>query len=226
MGQKTHPLGFRIGITQNHRSSWFANSQNYSKSLEEDYKIRYFIEKKLSNANIANICIYKKIDQIEIKIQTARPGIVLGRFGAGIEILRNSLQKILNQSKQIRIDVIEITEPDTEARLLADFITQQLEKRVAYRRAVRQAVQRAQRANIQGIKIQVSGRLNGAEIARSEWTREGRVPLQTLRAHIDYSYRIAQTTYGVLGVKVWLFKGEILSQKNWPTENINNLITK
>jgi small subunit ribosomal protein S3 len=226
MGQKTHPLGFRIGITQNHRSSWFANSQNYSKSLEEDYKIRYFIEQKLSNANISNICIYKKIDQIEIKIQTARPGIVLGRFGAGIEILRNDLQKILNQSKQIRIDVIEITEPDTEARLLADFITQQLEKRVAYRRAVRQAVQRAQRANIQGIKIQVSGRLNGAEIARSEWTREGRVPLQTLRANIDYSYRIAQTTYGVLGVKVWLFKGEILSPKNWPTENINNLTIK
>jgi small subunit ribosomal protein S3 len=226
MGQKTHPLGFRIGITQNHRSSWFTSSQNYPESLEEDYKIRYFIEKKLSTANISNICIYKKIDQIEVKIQTARPGIVLGRFGSGIEILRNSLQKILNHNKQIRIDVIEITEPDTEARLLADFITQQLEKRVAYRRAVRQAVQRAQRANIKGIKIQVSGRLNGAEIARSEWTREGRVPLQTLRANIDYSYRIAQTTYGVLGVKVWLFKGEMLSPKDGTTENINNLITK
>ena len=226
MGQKTHPLGFRIGITQNHRSLWFANSQDYSKSLEEDYKIRHFIKKKLPNANISDISIYKKIDQIEIKIRTARPGIVLGRFGAGIEILRNNLQKILNQSKQIRIDVIEITEPDKEARLLADFITQQLEKRVAYRRAVRQAVQRAQRANIQGIKIQVSGRLNGAEIARSEWTREGRVPLQTLRANIDYSYRIAQTTYGVLGVKVWLFKGEILSPKSWPTEDINNIITR
>jgi small subunit ribosomal protein S3 len=213
MGQKTHPLGFRIGITENHRSAWFANSKNYSKSLEEDYKIRYFIEQKLPNANISNIYIYKKFDQIEIQIQTARPGIVLGRFGTGIEILRSGLQKILQNNRQIRIDVVEITEPDTEARLLADFITQQLEKRIAYRRAVRQAVQRAQRANIQGIKIQVSGRLNGAEIARSEWTREGRVPLQTLRANIDYSYRIAQTTYGVLGVKVWLFKGEILPTK-------------
>jgi small subunit ribosomal protein S3 len=213
MGQKTHPLGFRIGITENHRSAWFANSKNYSTSLEEDYKIRYFIEQKLPNANISNIYIYKKFDQIEIQIQTARPGIVLGRFGTGIEILRNGLQKILQNNRQIRIDVVEITEPDTEARLLADFITQQLEKRIAYRRAVRQAVQRAQRANIQGIKIQVSGRLNGAEIARSEWTREGRVPLQTLRANIDYSYRIAQTTYGVLGVKVWLFKGEILPTK-------------
>nr|QHO64131.1 ribosomal protein S3 [Lympha mucosa] len=213
MGQKTHPLGFRIGITKNHRSTWFTNSTNYSKSLEEDYKIRHFIEQKLSNASISNICIYKKFDQIEIQIQTARPGIVLGRLGTGIEILRNNLRKILHNSKQIRIDVVEITEPDTEARLLADFITQQLEKRIAYRRAVRQVVQRSQRANIQGIKVQISGRLNGAEIARSEWTREGRVPLQTLRANIDYSYRIAQTTYGVLGVKVWLFKGELFPVK-------------
>lgn len=214
MGQKTHPLGFRIGITEDHRSAWFANPKNYSQSLEEDYKIRYFIEQKLPNANISNIYIYKKFDQIEIQIQTARPGIVLGRFGTGIDILRNGLQKVLYHNRQIRINVVEITEPDTEARLLADFVTQQLEKRIAYRRAVRQAVQRAQRASIQGIKIQVSGRLNGAEIARSEWTREGRVPLQTLRANIDYSYRIAQTTYGVLGVKVWLFKGEILATKD------------
>lgn len=210
MGQKTHPLGFRIGITQKHQSAWFANTKNYSILLEEDFKIRNHIENKLKNASISKIEIERKVEQIEIKIQTARPGIVLGRFATGIENIRNDLQKILNKNKQIRVDVIEITEPDTEARLLADFITQQLEKRIAFRRAVRQAIQRSQKANIKGIKIQVSGRLNGAEIARSEWVREGRVPLQTLRANIDYSYRIAQTNYGVLGVKVWLFKGEIL----------------
>lgn len=210
MGQKTHPLGFRIGITQSHRSAWFAKPNNYPNLLEEDFKIRNYIENKLKNASISRIEIDRKVDQIEIKIQTARPGIVLGRFATGIENIRNEVQNVLKKDNQIRVDVIEITEPDTEARLLADFITQQLEKRIAFRRAVRQAVQRAQRANVKGIKIQVSGRLNGAEIARSEWIREGRVPLQTLRANIDYSYQIAQTTYGVLGVKVWLFKGEVL----------------
>ena len=212
MGQKTHPLGFRIGITQKHLSGWFANAKSYPELLEEDFKIRQHIEQQLSNASLSKVEIDRKVNQIEIKIYTARPGIVLGRFATGIESLRDELQYITHQDRQIRIDVIELTEPDTEARLLADFITQQLEKRIAFRRAVRQAVQRSQRANILGIKVQVSGRLNGAEIARSEWVREGRVPLQTLRANIDYSYRIAQTTYGVLGVKVWLFKGEVMPE--------------
>nr|YP_010204108.1 ribosomal protein S3 [Ahnfeltia fastigiata]UAT97591.1 ribosomal protein S3 [Ahnfeltia fastigiata] len=210
MGQKTHPLGFRIGITQKHRSSWFSDSKQYPRLIQEDYKIRSYIEKKLKTASISRIQIYRKVDQIEIEIETARPGIILGRLGAGIENLRKELQKELTDSKQIRVNVIEITEPDTEATLIAEFITQQLEKRIAFRRAVRQGVQRSQRANVKGIKIQVSGRLNGAEIARSEWVREGRVPLQTLRANIDYSYKMAQTIYGVLGVKVWLFKGEKL----------------
>nr|UAT97795.1 ribosomal protein S3 [Ahnfeltia fastigiata] len=210
MGQKTHPLGFRIGITQKHRSSWFSDSKQYPRLIQEDYKIRSYIEKKLKTASISRIQIYRKVDQIEIEIETARPGIILGRLGAGIENLRKELQKELTDNKQIRVNVIEITEPDTEATLIAEFITQQLEKRIAFRRAVRQGVQRSQRANVKGIKIQVSGRLNGAEIARSEWVREGRVPLQTLRANIDYSYKMAQTIYGVLGVKVWLFKGEKL----------------
>nr|YP_009315387.1 Ribosomal protein S3 [Yamadaella caenomyce]SCW23842.1 Ribosomal protein S3 [Yamadaella caenomyce] len=208
MGQKTHPLGFRLGITQRHMSGWFAPAKDYPTFLEEDFYIRKHIEEKLSSASLSKIEIDRKVDQIEVKIHTARPGIVLGRFATGIEVLRNELSDITGFSKQIRVEVIEVTEPDTEARLLADFITQQLEKRIAFRRAVRQAVQRCQRAKVQGVKIQVSGRLNGAEIARSEWVREGRVPLQTLRASIDYSYRIAHTTYGVLGVKVWLFKGE------------------
>nr|QJF58306.1 30S ribosomal protein S3 [Corallina officinalis]QJF58505.1 30S ribosomal protein S3 [Corallina officinalis]QJF58704.1 30S ribosomal protein S3 [Corallina officinalis]QJF58903.1 30S ribosomal protein S3 [Corallina officinalis] len=210
MGQKTHPLGFRINITQRHRSSWFANKKQYSKLLQEDYDIRKHITTTLKTASIVNIQIERKVDQIEIEIKTARPGIVLGKSGGGIDNLRQEINKQLKNKKQIRINVIEITEPDREASIIADFISQQLEKRVAFRRAVRQAIQRAQKANVKGIKVQVSGRLNGAEIARSEWLREGRVPLQTLRADIDYSYKTAQTIYGILGIKVWLFKGEIL----------------
>nr|YP_007878223.1 30S ribosomal protein S3 [Calliarthron tuberculosum]AGA63834.1 30S ribosomal protein S3 [Calliarthron tuberculosum] len=210
MGQKTHPLGFRINITQKHRSSWFSNKKQYSQLLQEDYSIRKYITTTLKTASIVNVQIDRKVDQIEIEIKTARPGIVLGKLGGGIEKLRQDINKQLNNKKQICINILEITEPDKEASIIADFIVQQLEKRVAFRRAVRQAIQRAQKANIKGIKVQVSGRLNGAEIARSEWLREGRVPLQTLRADIDYSYKRAQTIYGVLGIKVWLFKGEIL----------------
>nr|AYR05831.1 ribosomal protein S3 [Lithothamnion sp.] len=213
MGQKTHPLGFRIGITQKHKSSWFSGTKKYSRLLQEDHIIRSYIEKKLKAASIVNIQIDRKVDQVEIEIKTARPGIVLGRLGAGIENLRQEISTKLKNQKLIRINIVEITEPDQEAALIAEFISQQLEKRVAFRRSIRQAIQRAQKAHIQGIKIQVSGRLNGAEIARSEWLREGRVPLQTLRANIDYSYKRAQTIYGVLGIKVWLFKGEIRPQK-------------
>nr|YP_010728942.1 ribosomal protein S3 [Lithothamnion corallioides]WEA77089.1 ribosomal protein S3 [Lithothamnion corallioides] len=213
MGQKTHPLGFRIGITQKHKSSWFSDTKKYSKLLQEDHVIRCYIEKKLKAASIVNIQINRKVDQVEIEIKTARPGIVLGRLGAGIENLRQEISTKLKNQKLIRINIIEITEPDKEASLIAEFISQQLEKRVAFRRSVRQAIQRAQKAHIQGVKVQVSGRLNGAEIARSEWLREGRVPLQTLRADIDYSYKRAQTIYGVLGIKVWLFKGEIRPER-------------
>lgn len=214
MGQKTHPLGFRINITQQHKSSWCSKKQTYAKFLKEDYIIRQHITKSLKSASIVNIQINRKVDQVEIEIKTARPGIILGKSGAGIENLRDEIDKKLKSQTQIRINVIEVTEPDREAPIIAEFISQQLEKRVAFRRAIRQAIQRAQKANIKGIKVQVSGRLNGAEIARSEWVREGRVPLQTLRADIDYSYKRAQTIYGVLGIKVWLFKGEILSSQN------------
>lgn len=213
MGQKIHPLGFRINITQRHKSSWFSQKQQYSHLLQEDCNIRNYIYGSLKTASIVNIQINRKIDQLEIEIKTARPGIILGKTGSGIEELRDKISKRLNSLKQIRINVVEVTEPDREASIIAEFIAQQLEKRVAFRRAVRQAVQRAQKAQIQGIKVQVSGRLNGAEIARSEWIREGRVPLQTLRADIDYSYKRAQTIYGVLGIKVWMFKGEILSSQ-------------
>lgn len=209
MGQKTHPLGFRLGITQKHRSSWFENKESYPATLEEDYKIRTHIEAKLSSSGISKIEINRKSDQIELDIHTSRPGTIVGRSGAGIEKLKEELNQLLRTKKQIRINVTELVKPDSDASLIAEFIAQQLEKRVAFRRATRQAIQKAQRANIQGIKVQVSGRLNGAEIARSEWVREGRVPLQTLRADIDYATKRAQTTYGVLGVKVWVFNGEL-----------------
>nr|YP_009391283.1 ribosomal protein S3 [Dipterocladia arabiensis]ARW59427.1 ribosomal protein S3 [Dipterocladia arabiensis] len=208
MGQKTHPSGFRIGITQKHKSSWFSQMKSYAMFIEEDYKIRSYIEQTLNKASISLIHIERKLDQVEIYIHTARPGLVLGKMGNGIENIRNYLNKHLILKNKIRINIIEIIEPDKEAILLAEWIAQQLEKRIAFRRVLRQGIQKAQKANINGIKIQVGGRLNGAEIARKEWVREGRVPLQTLRADIDYAYTRAQTIYGILGIKIWLFKGE------------------
>lgn len=218
MGQKTHPLGFRLGITQKHRSSWFEPKESYPSILEEDYRIRTYLEKTLSSAGISKIEIHRKSDQIELEIHTSRPGVIVGRSGSNIEKLKDDLNKNLRSSRQIRINVSELTRADSDASLIAEFIAQQLEKRVAFRRATRQAIQKAQRLNIQGIKVQVSGRLNGAEIARSEWVREGRVPLQTLRADIDYATKRAQTTYGVLGVKVWVFNGELTPKFRTVTE--------
>lgn len=212
MGQKIHPIGFRLGITQEHLSRWYADPKRYPELLQEDHKIRQYVRKTLENAGISKIRIERKADQIDLEIHTARPGVVVGRSGSGIETLRTGLLKELGSSsnRQVRINVVEVTRVDADATLVAEYIAQQLERRVSFRRVVRQALQKAQRAEVQGIKIQVSGRLNGAEIARSEWTREGRVPLHTLRADIDYSYRTASTIYGILGIKVWIFKGEII----------------
>ncbi|MFN4066658.1 MAG: 30S ribosomal protein S3 [Thermosynechococcus sp.] len=210
MGQKIHPIGFRLGITQEHRSRWYADSDRYPELLQEDHRIRTFINKQLANAGIAEVRIERKADQVELQIRTARPGVVVGKGGQGIEELRKQLRQMLPSNRTIKVNVVEVNRVDAEASLLAEYITQQLERRVAFRRAVRQAIQRAQRAGVEGIKVQVAGRLNGAEIARTEWTREGRVPLHTLRADIDYAYRTARTIYGILGVKVWIFKGEVL----------------
>jgi len=210
VGQKIHPTGFRLGITQEHRSRWFAEGNRYPELLKEDFKIRAYIRKNLSNAGLAGVRIERKADQIDLEVRTARPGVVVGRGGSGIELLRVGLQKDLGGDRPIRINVVEVARVDAEAALIAEYIAQQLERRVSFRRVVRQTIQRAQRAGIEGIKIQVAGRLNGAEIARSEWTREGRVPLHTLRADIDYAYYTASTVYGILGVKVWVFKGEII----------------
>jgi len=209
VGQKVHPLGFRLRITQNHRSSWFANQKTYPLILEEDHKIRTYIRREFSSAGISKIEIQRRSDQVELDIHTSRPGIIVGRSGTGIDKIKEDLQKTLKYSSQIRVNVTELKNMDADANIIGEFIAEQLEKRIPFRRATRQAIQKAQRANAQGMKVQVSGRLNGAEIARSEWVREGRVPLQTLRADVDYATKEANTTYGILGIKVWVFNGEL-----------------
>ena len=214
MGQKTHPLGFRLGITQDHKSKWYASFNNYANILKEDDIIRTYI-KTISQANsIANVRINRNgfNDQIQLNIETGKPGILVGDGGTGLKTLLTNIKKLLPESNQLTINVFEVEKVDLNASLLADLVAEQLEKRIAFRRAIREALQRAQKQSVNGIKIQVSGRLNGAEIARSEWIREGRVPLQTLRADIDYATQEANTIYGVLGIKVWLFKSEILAK--------------
>ena len=214
MGQKTHPLGFRLGIVQEHQSVWYANFNQYASILEEDDKIRTYIN-TISRANyISKVKIYRNVlkDHIQLTIETGKPGILVDDMGNGLKNLLKNLKKLLPAGRQLTIKVSEIEFVDLEATLLADLVAEQLEKRIAFRRATRTVLQRAQRQNVNGIKIQVSGRLNGAEIARSEWVREGRVPLQTLRADIDYATTEAKTIYGILGIKIWLFKSEILSK--------------
>jgi small subunit ribosomal protein S3 len=214
MGQKTHPLGFRLGITQEHKSKWYANFHQYANILEEDDKIRTYINTIAKANSISNVQINRNglNDQIQLNIETGKPGILVGDVGTGLENLLSNLKKLLPSSRQLTINVFEVEKVDLNAALLADLVAEQLEKRIAFRRAIRDTLQRAQKQNVNGIKIQVSGRFNGAEIARSEWIREGRVPLQTLRADIDYVTREANTIYGVLGIKVWLFKSEILAK--------------
>ncbi len=214
MGQKTHPLGFRLGITQDHKSKWYANFNNYSNILKEDDIIRTYIKTISQSNSIANVRINRNglNDQIQLNIETGKPGILVGDRGTGLETLLTNIKKLLPENNQLTINVFEVEKVDLNASLLADLVAEQLEKRIAFRRAIREALQRAQKQNVNGIKIQVSGRLNGAEIARSEWIREGRVPLQTLRADIDYATQEANTIYGVLGIKVWLFKSEILAK--------------
>ena len=214
MGQKTHPLGFRLGITQEHKSSWYANFNQYANVIQEDDIIRTYINTISKFNSISNVRINRNglNDQIQLNIETGKPGILVGDRGTGLETLLTNVKKLLPANRQLTINVFEVEKVDLDASLLADLVAEQLEKRIAFRRAIREALQRAQKQNVNGIKIQVSGRLNGAEIARSEWIREGRVPLQTLRADIDYSTQEANTIYGVLGIKVWLFKSEILSK--------------
>jgi small subunit ribosomal protein S3 len=210
MGQKIHPTGFRLAVTRGWGSKWFANSRSYPGTLIEDIKVREFLRKKLSHASVSKITIERPAKNARITIHSARPGVVIGKKGEDIEVLRAQLRKMMGT--EVGLNIEEVRKPEIDAQLISDSIAQQLEKRIMFRRAMKRAMQNAMRLGAQGVKIQSSGRLNGNEIARSEWYREGRVPLHTLRADIDYGFSEAKTSYGVIGVKVWVFKGEVLGQ--------------
>lgn len=208
MGQKTHPTGFRVGIIQDWASTWYAKVKDYGTFVAEDAKIRKFVKKKLYAAGVSKIWIARKAQNTTITVVTAKPGIVVGRGGQGIDELRQEVTKYIG--KPVIINVVEVARIDADAQLVAESIAQQLEKRIAFRRAMKQAMQRTMRSGVQGIKVMVSGRLGGAEIARSEWAKEGRIPLQTLRADVDFGFAEADTIMGKIGVKVWIFKGNLM----------------
>ena len=209
MGQKVNPVGFRLGINRTWDSRWYAEDKEYGALLHEDLKIREFLEQRLKGAGVSKIVIERPAKKARVTIHSARPGVVIGKKGADIEKLRSALSKLTKS--EVNVNIVEIRKPEIDAKLIADNIAQQLERRVAFRRAMKRAVQSAIRLGAGGIRIKCGGRLGGSEIARSEQYREGRVPLHTLRADIDYGESTAQTTYGACGVKVWVFKGEIMA---------------
>ena len=208
MGQKVHPTGIRLGIVKDHNSVWYAGKKQYAENLLNDLQVREYIQDKLKQASVSKVLIERPAQNARVTIFTARPGIVIGKKGEDVDRLRTELGKMMKVPVQINIE--EVRKPELDAKLVADSVASQLERRVMFRRAMKRAVQNAIRLGAEGIRIQVSGRLGGAEIARSEWYREGRVPLHTLRADIDYATSEALTTYGIIGIKVWIFKGEIL----------------
>jgi small subunit ribosomal protein S3 len=216
MGQKIHPTGFRLAVSHNWGSRWFANSRDFARMLNEDLKVRDFLRKKLSHASVSRVLIERPAKTARITVHSARPGVVIGKKGEEIEQIKSQLAGILGVPVHVNIE--EVRKPEIDAQLIADSIAQQLEKRIMFRRAMKRAMQNAMRLGAQGIKIMSSGRLNGAEIARTEWYREGRVPLHTLRADIDYGFSEANTTYGIIGIKVWVFKGEVLSRQDAAAE--------
>ena len=208
MGQKVHPVGIRLGIVKDHNSVWYADKQQYAKNLITDLQARAYVEKSLAHASVSRVVIERLAQTARITVHTARPGVVIGKKGEDVEKLRQYLSK--QMGVPVHINIEEIRKPDLDAKLVAQGVAQQLERRVMFRRAMKRVVQNAMRQGAEGIKVQLGGRLGGAEIARSEWYREGRVPLHTLRADIDYATYEAHTQYGVIGVKVWIFKGEVL----------------
>ncbi len=215
MGQKIHPIGFRLAVNKNWGSRWFANSKNFANMLNEDIKVRAYLKAKLAHASVGRVVIERPAKDARITIYSARPGVVIGKKGEDIENLKTDLRKLLGV-QMVHVNIEEIRKPEIDAQLIADSITQQLEKRIMFRRAMKRAMQNAMRLGAQGIKIMSAGRLNGIEIARTEWYREGRVPLHTLRADIDYGTSEAKTTYGVIGVKVWVYKGDVLPKAEQP----------
>ena len=212
MGQKVHPTGLRLGIVSDYTSRWYADSKDYANYLNSDLQVREYLKKKLSQASVSRITIERTAGNANITIYTARPGLVIGKKGEDIERLRQEVTKMLNLPV-VHINIEEVRKPELDAQLVAEGIAQQLERRIMFRRAMKRAVTNTLRLGAQGIKVNVSGRLNGAEIARTEWYREGRIPLHTLRADIDYGFAEALTTYGIIGVKVWIFKGEVIGKK-------------
>jgi small subunit ribosomal protein S3 len=214
MGQKINPIGFRLGVQRNWTSRWYANSKHFPGMLLEDIRVREFLRKKLAHAAVSRVVIERPAKNARITIHSARPGVVIGKKGEDIEGLKTELQKMMGVPVHVNIE--EVRKPEVDAQLIADSIAQQLEKRIMFRRAMKRAMQNAMRLGAQGIKIMSAGRLNGIEIARTEWYREGRVPLHTLRAEIDYGFGEAKTTYGVIGIKVWVFKGETLGKSEQP----------
>jgi small subunit ribosomal protein S3 len=218
MGQKIHPTGFRLSVLKNWSSKWYANRANFPVMLQEDISVREYLKKKLAHASVGRITIERPSKNARFTIYTSRPGIVIGKKGEDIEVLRGELQK--RMGVPVHVNIEEIRKPEIDAQLIADNIAQQLEKRIMFRRAMKRAIQNAMRLGAQGIKIMSAGRLNGIEIARSEWYREGRVPLHTLRAEIDYGTSEAQTTYGAIGIKVWVFKGEVMGRKEEQVSSI------
>ena len=214
MGQKIHPIGFRLAVTKNWGSRWYANSKDFPGMLHEDVKVREYLKRKLAHASVGRVLIERPAKNARVTVYSARPGVVIGKKGEDIEQLRSDLQRIMGVPVHVSIE--EIRKPEIDAQLIADSIAQQLEKRIMFRRAMKRAMQNAMRLGALGIKIMSSGRLNGIEIARTEWYREGRVPLHTLRADIDYGTSEAKTTYGVIGVKVWVYKGDTLGRNDLP----------
>ena len=212
MGQKVHPIGFRLGITTQHTSNWYAEKSEYTENLLKDIEVREHLTQKLSHASVSRIDIERTADNARVLIHTARPGIVIGKKGEDIDKMREDITKRMGIPETLSIQ--EIRKPDLDAKLLAESVAQQLERRVMFRRAMKRAVQNAMRQGAEGVKIRVAGRLGGAEIARAEIQKEGRVPLHTLRADVDYGLAEANTTYGVIGVKAWVFRGEVLDNQN------------
>jgi small subunit ribosomal protein S3 len=210
MGQKIHPTGFRLSVTRDWTSRWYATSKAFPQMLKEDLEVRTYLRKKLAHASVGRVIIERPAKNARVTVYSARPGVVIGKKGEDIEHLKRDLQR--RMGVPVHVNIEEIRKPETDAQLIADSIAQQLEKRIMFRRAMKRAMQNAMRLGAQGIKIMSSGRLNGAEIARTEWYREGRVPLHTLRADIDYGTSEAKTTYGVIGIKVWVFKGEMMAK--------------
>jgi len=215
LGQKVNPLGIRLNITRTWDSIWYAN-KDYSVKLIEDQKIRQFLKTRLQHAALSKIILERTGDKVRVKLFTARPGIIIGKKGSEIELLKKELEKLIN--RKVAIDIQEVRRPEADAQLVAENIAQQLVRRVAFRRAMKKSVNSALRFGVKGIKISCSGRLGGAEMSRCEWVREGRVPLHTLRADVDYALAEANTTYGIIGIKVWIFKGEVLNTKDAPAE--------